>query len=257
MDNTSQVPQTQDPTNTTTWGTSLWDEKNPYAMVNRLPEELKQRLLDAKEIAPDLFSLDDRTLLSTLKSRNLPLAVLDNRLRIALWMDYDRSIVQNRVISAHSIYNGFCTFEAFYKRLEEPHRVAWIFSPPAKYEKIIEEALVYGLEQLRVVLEEDPMKDGKLNLPLMKLKMSIVVMLDQRQKGGYVQKIEEKRLNLHAGISGSDLSQITSMADMDKKIAELEMQLQKKSGGSLQQKRQPRPIDVPPEPVPMNKRYAK
>jgi hypothetical protein len=227
----AQAISTAHPKDSKQWGMSMWDESNPYAMVNRLPEEIKKKLLAARDAMPDLFKLDDKSLMKEIKARALkPLSVLDNRLRVSLWMEYDRSISQNRLIFSSVLYNGFCTEEIFYTRLMDPHRVAWIFSPPAKYEKLIEEALTYGLEQLRMVLEEDNYKEnGKLDLGLMKLKMQIVVMLDQRQKGGYVQRMEEKKvqLNLNQGIVGSDLGRITSMTELDNQIKDMELRLQK------------------------------
>jgi hypothetical protein len=227
----AQAISTAHPKDSKQWGMSMWDESNPYSMVSRLPEDIKKKLFAAREATPELFKLDERTLMKTVKERGLkPLSVLDNRLRVSLWMDYDRSITEKRLIYQGGIYAGFCTEELFNARMLEPHRVAWIFLPPVKYEKFIEEALTYGLEQLRMVLEEDNYKEnGKLDLGLMKLKMQIVVMLDQRQKGGYVQRMEEKKvqLNLNQGIVGSDLGRITSMAELDNQIKDMELRLQK------------------------------
>lgn len=253
------APHSVAPRGSAMFGFNTWNRENPNSLVNKIPDEMKQALDRAYRRNPDWFDLEDATLAKTAKERGLMLTVLDNRLRISLWLEYDCAVNEGREIKPYYIYRGLCTEEVFLKVLNSDHKVAWIFTPPAKYERVLEEALTYGLEQLRFILELPNFKsDG--NTPdhsTLRLKMGVVQMLDQRAKGGYTQKIEQKSMHLiHK--TGDELFKMTSMEEMNRKIQEVEMQLAKAQNGNVLEHRPPDVIDVSPgTPQPEKVRVGK
>lgn len=188
-------------------------------MQNCLREALAKR--------PDLFDLDDRTLYTQLRTEKRQPTPTDNRLRLAFWMEYDRA--QNGVqnMRMNSVSSGVCTDNFFYQHyVTNVHKVAWLLCPPASYNIVMQEALTFGIEQLRDILELPIEVGGKLNVPLVNLKLKIVAMMDLRLKGGIVQK--NLNLNVNTGDEGvSAVATLNTMEAIQKRMRELEQRERK------------------------------
>jgi hypothetical protein len=205
---------------------TLWDASNPDSVVSLVPPKLGERFRLAFEKRPDLFGLDEKALKKKLMAEESTPNLTECRLRIAFWMEYDRAHSSGRRIYLNLVYGGICLAETFHAFMGFPEKVAWLLNPPATYAKKMEEALDYGLEQLREILDlPNTDSKGRLNPKLMELKAKIVEMMDRRVKGSVVQRVEQKNMNLHIGTTDKQVAHAmlgTSMEEVEKRIKELE-----------------------------------
>lgn len=210
----------------------LWDTANPASVVNLLSPGASDKIKNCAIVKPDLFNIqDEHTLyqhLSKIKAKPTP---TDNRLRLAFWLEYDRVCngFKDR-IEMVNVYAGVCTHAYFEnKYLKIPEKVAWLLTPPASYEVVLEEALQFGIEQLRETLSLPHLKDnGEIDVKMIELKAKIFAMLDMRKHGMYTQKIKQESLNINVTdatklatqVGGKTLDQTMQM--LEDKIRELE-----------------------------------
>lgn len=182
-----------------------WNRDDPRALVNLVPEVASDHFFTASHKRADLFGQDERTLLKQLKEEKCAPTPTDNRLRIGFWMEYERAQSAGRDMELSHVFGGVCTKPYFYQvYLKCPEKVAWLVCQPSSYEKYADEAINFGLEQLRDVLEIPHVtyfEDGRVknvDIKLADLKAKIVFGLEARRKGAVVQK------NMNLNISSSD-----------------------------------------------------
>jgi hypothetical protein len=184
-------------------------------------------LIDAGRRRPELFNSDERTLWKTLKDEGKLPNATDNRLRLKFWNEYDRAQAEQNRMDMIAVYSGVCSREYFSKRyVQSAEKLAWLMCPPASYEVKMEEALAFGIEQLRDILELPNVgATGKLDVKLMELKAKIVAMMDVRVKGAVVQKVEQKNMNLNISTSNDQVAKRAmagSMAELEARLKELD-----------------------------------
>ena len=197
----------------------VWDELNPVSVINLVPPMVADRLREARAKAPEFFDLDEHRLYRLLSSRSLTPTPTDNRMRLKFWMEYDNQLLKNDRFLMSRAFSGVMASDTFYKNfLCYADRIAWMICPPTNYLVKAEEALEYGLEQLRDLLMQPHVDEsGKVNTKLGELKAKIVAMLDLRLKGGIVQK--QLTVTSHLGKTG-DQGQLENMT-----VQELEVEL--------------------------------
>ena len=198
-----------------------------WTLTEYVPPEVSKRIDEAKHLKPELFDMDERELFKTLKANGKMPTATDSRIRIKFWMEYDRACAEGESINISNVYNGVCVREYFYGRyLRMPEKVAWLLSPPAQYQIKVEEALAYGMDQLRDILEMENLDaKGRPNIKLLELKAKITDMLDKRKHGMHVQKVENKTMALHINTSDKTVAKaamLNSMEAIEKRIQELE-----------------------------------
>lgn len=205
----------------------LWDRMNDNSIINKVPPALQNHFLEASKKRPDLFGMDERDLFKKLRAEELTPSPTDNRLRIQFWLEYDRSMTTMKRMEIMNVTAGVCSNQYFRERfLHRPEKVAWLLACPVSYTRKIEEALDFGLDRLRDMLELSVTDaQGKLNLKLMELQAKIVALLDQRVKGSVVQRIEQKNMNLNVTTSDKSVAEAltgSTMEKLDRKLKELE-----------------------------------
>jgi hypothetical protein len=205
-----------------------WNRTEPRALINLVPPGVAAHLMTASGSHSDYFGQAERDLYQRLKSDGFQPNATDNRLRLAFWNEYERAQTHQDKMNVDSIIDGVCSRSYFYGRyLTNAAKVAWLSTPPASYKVIAEEALAFGYEQLREILDL-PIKNettGRLDVKLMELKAKIVAMLDVRVKGAVVQKVEQKNMNLNVSTSDGQVAKMAigqSMSDIEKRLKELE-----------------------------------
>lgn len=215
----------------------IWDEQNPRSVINivKSPPKFRIQCLDAKHTNPELFDLDEARLYDKLRELSSTPKPADNRLRLKFWFEYDYAQTYVKDLDLRRVCAGIMEADWFVKTyMNHATRVAWLLCPPQNYMTKANEALEFGLEQLRDVLGRDhnvgaPGAGGEstLNLPLFKMKLEIFKILDMRVKGAPTQK----SLNLHAHTSerGAVAKIAGAMAnesvdDMKKRLAYLKQQ---------------------------------
>lgn len=220
----------------------LWNEEDPKSLLRLLAPGVASKVKEAYKKAPDLFTLDEKTLYRTFRTNDkyVTPTPTDNRIRLAFWTEFDRAQYQNaKEMRMAYVYSGACTKQLFYDQfLNIPQKVAWMLCPPASYETIVEEALAFGIDKLRDILEMDEFEYDvrgrkKLNTKLLELKAKIVAMLDQRVRGSVVQRVEQKTLNLSVTEKSAERkADENHMEYLERRLKELERKA--KSGATPQ-----------------------
>lgn len=206
----------------------LWNRTDERAVINLVPPAVAAALLEAGKARPDLFQRDERDLWKQLRSDNKQPTATDNRVRLRFWDEYERAQGEVGKMNMSVVFSGVCTREYFYGRyLQNAEKVAWMACPPASYEVKMEEALAFGIEQLRDILDLPLVSpyNGKYDVKLGELKAKIVAMLDVRVKGATIQKVEQRNMNLNISTTDTQVAKkamMGTMADVEKRIKELE-----------------------------------
>jgi hypothetical protein len=196
-------------------------------MINLVPGAVQDAMLAAHAAAPDLFGLDEQRLYRVLRERGEQPTATDNRLRILFWREYDIAQQSGKKISMGAVWGPICHQNYFYSTyLKRPSCVAWLLTMPVAYETKIKEMLEFSLGQMREILEMDNIDaKGRPNVKLMELKAKIHALVELRERGAVVQKVEQKSLSVSTTATAKELADMTrenSMEDIDRRIKELE-----------------------------------
>lgn len=203
----------------------LFDQNEPRSLINLVPDAIRQRIQTAlwDQEASGLFEMDEHRLYKSLRASSATPTPTDNRLRLKFWMEYDHCQgLHTKAIDITRVFSGICSKEYFYNHyLEHPKKVAWLLCPPTAYVVKANEALEFGLEQLRDILEADhTLPGGKIDSKLGELKLKIIAMLDVRVKGAIVQK------TINANLSGPAAANAVNKAIAGPTMEELNRQLE-------------------------------
>lgn len=193
------------------------------SLLSLLPTAVADSIRSAAALRPDLFDKTEQELNKYLKQNDSyqPTAA-DNRLRLKFWTEYDR-VQQSggKALVVEHIIAGICYREHFYGNyLKNPLKVAWIVCMPVGYWAKSVEALEFGIEQLRDILEIPHFAGGKLDTKLMSTKVKIVELMNTWIKGAPVQR--SVAVNLHTGNELKAMTASMTMEDMQAKLKALE-----------------------------------
>lgn len=241
------------PANDRTTPLSIWSKSPGYVReaIDKIPERyLKLTVQELRQefSQRELAKLDDqqKEILFGKGKRNIEFDELDERLRISFWREYEDSMInENSVMLMARVMRGICNLSIFKKRIDDPLRLAYILTAPNDYVTEIEELLYRGLRQMREIMELPLyMKNGDINSKLAGVKVRAIEMLLDRARGAVAQRIESKNLNWNVETETKDqevseIAQLTSMTDVDRKIRELTKEIAEGSSGGI--------IDVTPK----------
>lgn len=219
----------------------FWDSDDPRALVNLLPDPIVRAVENARYARPTLFTMDEFTLYTTLGSEKCRPTPSDNRLRLKFWDEYDRAQATGTKINISNVVRGVVMPEYFTQTfLDRPEKIAWLMCPPASYIVKMEEALAFGIEQLRDILQLPHVNPttSKVDTKLAELKAKIVAMMDLRVKGAIPQKIEQRNMNLNVNMKEETvMSHMVerSQAEIDEKIRELEKRDMRRAKKALEE----------------------
>lgn len=202
------------------------DRENPASIINLVEPQLADLIAAAYLAKPELFELDDRELNKKISARGFSNSPVLNRLRLKFWHVYDYRAQNGNVdLKTNQIFSGVCLPKVFWKLMSYPEAVAWVMCPPVHYEAHMDEALSYGLDQMRLILEMPNYNaKGNPNTKLLDLKMKITQMIDMRKNGSFLMRSEQKNLhlNLHRTVDQvSDMSIQQSMQKLEDKLRNL------------------------------------
>jgi hypothetical protein len=215
----------------------MWDQENPRSVINLLPEKVRERVQRALWEQEALFDRDEKDLLKALRELAAPPSPTDNRIRLKFWMEYDYcQSFHAKWIDIGRVVAGICSHEFFYnKYLENPLKVAWLMCPPTPYMVKANEALEFGLEQLRDILAEPhKLPNGTVDTKLGKLKVNIVEILDARVKGAVVQKTVTAHIS--GGAAAAAVAQSTpapTMEDLQRQLNALKKREKELTNGGV------------------------
>lgn len=194
-----------------------FDLKNPRALINLMPDEIKPTL----QLVPHkyFYSTEEELYPITRPTPSL------NRLRLSFWKEYESCQAHlRRMLFINIAHEIGMPMQAAKTLMDRPENLAWILCPPASYDAYLEESLQHGMKRLREILEL-PLFDanGNPDQGTAGLILKTVAFIDMRVKGGIVQK----NLNLNVGDAKTarDLRPIVdalSLDELENKIKELE-----------------------------------
>ncbi len=197
----------------------MWDKDNPRSLINMLPEKPRTAIQNALWEEPSYFELDERDLYKKMRDENQSISPTDNRLRLKFWMEYDHAMqFGKKQIDMGRVSAGICSHEYFYgKYLSNPKKVAWLVCPPTGYMIKCNEALEFGLEKMREILEVPAKVGDKVDVKLGELQLKILQMLDVRVKGAPVQRNVQINANLHgkAAVAVANAGTRASMEELE------------------------------------------
>lgn len=182
----------------------ILDRSNPMSVLGLLPTVAADSIEACVKEIPKIFEMDETELYAFMRSNQRTPTPTDNRLRLSFWIEYNRSLEKrntngNFSMKVENIYAGICSKEYFYKRyLLNAWKVSWLLIPPTDYSVKMEEALDFGIDQMRAVLSLDHEPFGRTDYKLITLKKEIVKMLELRVKGAVVQRVDSRNINIDA-----------------------------------------------------------
>ena len=234
---------------TSTELSALWNVDDPRSIPSLLPAFLRGYLENAYKKRPELFLKNEDELIALIPPRLKPKAT-DRRVRLSFWEEYNRvaalrdpSPNQNQAhINTENVIRGVCSRSWFTERfMQSPEKVAFMVCPPPSYLKALEEALVFGIDQVREILElpnyktiRRGNKDVKvLDIPLLTVKTKITVALAQQARGSVIKhQVESKNMHLVSVLGHKqlptmnaihELAEEMTMEALDAKIHKLEL----------------------------------
>jgi len=235
--------------------TDMWDEANPKSFMALLPAKWRQGFSDARYEKPELFEMTEKELYRHLKAEGKAPDAVVNTIRLKLWMEFERCMAgDGRRIEIFKVLGETMrcvNFEKF--MLSRPDRAAWMLCPPTSYTMKVEEALNFGLDKLREILdldvvEERTLKNGDVrrmvNVKLGELQAKIVNMMDIRIHGAARQVISQttRSMNVHMDVGARQVGEAIeglTAEELDRQIKSLE--LRERQALNL-------PLEIPTEP---------
>jgi hypothetical protein len=216
----------------------IFDKANPFSVYNLVPPTWPRYFDAAKLKFPDLhLVVDERDFKKFIKKTlHMEINPTENKLRFNFWLEYDAALSEGRKMIGPRIYGAICTDELFERyMLKNEVLCNFLLLRPSGYATTMNEALVYGLKKLRDILDEpETDKKGRLNLPLLKLKLEIIKMMDARINGAPTQKIQQ----INANISGKAAEDLVTgdMASLKYRLEQLEHKKRQLGSGVAVQK---------------------
>lgn len=186
----------------------FWDRENPLSVINLVPDPLRLQIDHlSKSVHAELLTLTETDLYRALQRLNQQPNPTDNRLRIKFWIEYDRchDSGDGKMIVTN-ITGRVCSRELFYKHyITNPPRLAWMLCPPASWQARAEEALNFGVDQLRLLLDLPEDKVTKFSLAASNLRLKIVQGLDDLVHGTRRSMAPKNRKSLYVEEDEADM----------------------------------------------------
>lgn len=244
----------------------LVDESDPRSLINMAPKEFADCIKDLAYEHPEYLNQDERTLAKLYRTQRdaglvtkeaADMGAMENRIRVAFWLEYNRC-QDNRgaKMNISNVCAGLCT-RAYFSNviMKSPTKLAWVLTPPISYTNAMEEALIYGVEKIRDILDVE-IKDskGQVNVKAADVLLKTVQFLDQRVKGAVVQKVDTRSLIVHANGNQPKESAPLTIDQVKEQLEQLERKTKEVNGRQSPRGTAPleshEPIVLPPEESP-------
>jgi hypothetical protein len=176
-------------------------EKSLLTLLAHSPK-VREKILNLEREHPELLQLDD---ISFREKHKQDITLITQRVRIALWQEYEMAHLNNRMMRSRQIYAGVCSETAFYHLIENPVRLAYILTAPSDYIVTLKEAHDAGLGKLRELFNAKVIDDeGYMNPKAADVLIKAFAILDARLKGAVIQRVDQRVLtsNVDAPTAG-------------------------------------------------------
>lgn len=202
-----------------------WAVDQPTSIINLCPDEVLTRA--AVHLPENYFRRTEAELIKEMPYEQV--SRQDRRVRIQFWEEYEAAAKDNRPMDLEFVAQGTgaVNWPAFRDELVTCNaKLAWLMIPPAHYRVQLKEAQELGLGRLMNILEipaQDPVTK-KVNVGIAMMHLMVWKAIDLRLQGPMIQKIVSLTGNMGSAPEGGSAK--VDMTSVDKRIAELEAQLQ-------------------------------
>ena len=192
------------------------ERTDPKSVWNLMPELLARK---ARELPQEFLESTEEELADMMPRRRFN--EIEHRLRHTFWQEYDRASSNLVPMQISNIVKGVTTRETFLNRIMlDPVRLAFIMHPPTDYRVSLEETLGTLTKKLRQIADLPVYgDDGKPQYKNIELILKTFPHVDNRVKGGFLQRIESK--NVTVSVNGS-VGMPETAEDIDRRLRELE-----------------------------------
>ena len=181
---------------------AVMEDDDPYSLINILDAapRLKHKILQLYKDRPELFGFDETKLKQIVGRAGMTPTL--QRLRMALWHEYEGVRDNHRVFKLTNVMAGICGPTTFSDLTDDPHKLAFLICPPADYVVSLKEAHQAGLEKLREIFSAQITDDeGYLNPKAADMVIKAYALIDARLKGAIVQRIDQRTITANAQLS--------------------------------------------------------
>lgn len=175
-------------------GMCIFDKVDPRSVYNLVPAQVQEAI---ERVNPEYYKWSEKAL-----EKHADLDVRDYRLRLAFWNEYYETQDKfKKNMAMGKVLIGVCTNAYWYDCvLEDPLKLAWILYPPANYTKAMEEILDLSMRQMRNIMTLNHKKKTGYDIALIKEKIKIFALIDNRVRGAVLQKVRVDQQSVHAHI---------------------------------------------------------
>lgn len=176
----------------------IWAEDDERSLVRLAPEVVQRKMLELPENLRTMTEIDMR------RAWPAQITVAWKQLRLMFWVEYDRAQRDYDRMSTRAIVTGVCSEELFYNLVKRPEFIAYLITPPTHYTVRLEEAVEYGFERLREILDL-PLVDekGKAIPKHADLILKTTLALDMRKNGAIAQKLQIENKTISMSLKGA------------------------------------------------------
>lgn len=124
-------------------------------MENMLPETFMKQLKKHWETSPDIFQMNERTLVKEMRLVGHPPTAAEKELRYKFWTEFNRVMDEPRSTPMQFAFvlGRAIGKEQFYRAITNPHFMAYIMLPPESYQMKVELALDLAMNRVIEYLE--------------------------------------------------------------------------------------------------------
>jgi len=201
---------------------NISDRTQERCILNLLPLETGNKIEKIINENPGLFMNSEAELHSSLRKSGATPTLMDNRIRLNFWYEY--GIVQAQrldVLNMINVAGGLTDYNYFMNvYLAEPKKIAWMLCPPAGYRSKVSEALAFGVDKMREILDLEHMDPltGKLNTSVLNMKLKITQMLHDWDHGSVVQRSVAVNINKEDIPKMARMSEALGHKELDRQI---------------------------------------
>lgn len=201
---------------------SLLDASDPFSVMSLAPSSLREVV---KTIPPDAWSMTFYNL-----ERKAGITAQDSQTRLAFWDEFALAQDQKKKMNFNNVTkvtNRNYFYDAF---LKDPYKVAYLLTPPQKYQYKMREMLDLAHTRMREVLQLPLVdKKGTPNTRLISEIVKIAILLENRVMGAVSQKLQVETKSLNVNVN----TERKTYHSIEEELKAVERQLQDlRSGGS-------------------------
>jgi len=162
---------------------SIYDESNPDSVMGLLGKKNEFIRREAKNLPEELRHRDPFEF-----RKEVDPSPTINKIRIAFWTEYDRTLHSKKKMQLYPILKGICSVTTFKKIISDPVSLAWILTPVQSYDTAMDDLMETCLYKMRQAIDKLHMTESKDIQAIMK----VYEAFDKRKHGEYTQRIEKK-----------------------------------------------------------------